>query len=498
MAFLRSPRLRSHTAGILVVAAGFAGLAQARPSAWPRFLGPGGIASVSAERIPDTFGPDRNVRWKRAVPPGHSSPVIWGDRLFLTGADGPSLVVLCYRRSDGELLWKKAFETQGKEGFMHRDATPAAPTPVTDGKRVHVYFGAYGLITLNMKGKVVWERKFPVEKSTFGTGSSPVLHDGSLYLVRDVVGLSAVHAFDAATGEERWMTPRAEAAENYSTPFVWRYGDREDLVVAGSSVVKAYDTANGRPRWWVDGVTAIACPSPVASGDLLYFGGWSTPNLPPDRRLETGFSEGSVTEEALKSPSNLLAHLDADKDGSLRPDELPPGRAKDAFKWIDFDGSGTWEVGELQGLLDFPTARGENVLLAIRGGGEGDITGSHVAWRRNKGIPYVATPLLHGGRLYYVKKGGLVSSVDAESGAVVYEAERLGQGGEYYASPVGVGDRVLIGSVRGTMFVLGTGDSLEIVARNDFGEGIFATPAVVDGTLYLRTAGHLWAIGGDE
>ena len=119
-------------------------------------------------------------------------------------------------------------------------------------------------------------------------------------------------------------------------------------------------------------------------------------------------------------------------------------------------------------------------------------------WEKTKGLPYVASPLLHEGRLYYVKKGGYVSSVDAENGEAFFEAARLGVGGEYYASPVGVGDRVLIGASRGTMFVLGTGDELEIVARNEFEEGIYATPAIVENVMYLRTAGHLWAIGNTE
>jgi outer membrane protein assembly factor BamB len=192
-----------------------------------------------------------------------------------------------------------------------------------------------------------------------------------------------------------------------------------------------------------------------------------------------------------------MAHLDRNGDGALQIDEIPLGRAKDAFASIDFDRSGGWDKAELQGFVDAPVASGRNVLVAVRGGGRGDVTESHVLWEKTKGLPYVASPLLHAGRLYYVKKGGFMSSVDVKSGTALYEAERLGGGGgEYYASPVGIGDRVLVGSVRGTMFVLGAGDRLEIVSRNDFGEGIFATPAVVENTMYLRTARHLWAIGG--
>ena len=165
-----------------------------RPT-WPQFRGPGGSASTSKARVPDDFGPDRHVRWKREVPPGHSSPVIWGDRLFLTGYDDSTLAVLCYRRTDGKLLWEKEVPMSGEERLLHRNASPAAPTPVTDGKRVHAYFGAYGLMTLDMKGRLVWKREFPIEDNEFGTGSSPILDGGSLYLVRDV-GAAGTESYD--------------------------------------------------------------------------------------------------------------------------------------------------------------------------------------------------------------------------------------------------------------------------------------------------------------
>lgn len=343
---------------------------------------------------------------------------------------------------------------------------------------------------------MVWEHRFPVESSAFGTGSSPILHEGALYLVRDIDGLSAIHVFDAASGEERWTRPRPEAGLNYSTPVIWRRGDRTELIVGGSGVVKSYDVATGEPLWWVNGQTIFVCPSPTASNDLLFFGGWSTPNVPGGNRLATGFPpEAGLTDEILDSPEELLTFLDASGDGVLQYDEVPEGRARDAYAWLDFDRDGGWELEEIETFVSGPTAPGRNVLVAIRGGGEGDVTESHVLWERTRAIPYVASPLFYNQRLYFVKKGGYMSSLDAESGEPYFEGQRLGEGGEYYASPVGVGGRVLVGSGRGTMFVLGTGDELEIVARNRFDEGIYATPAVVSNTLYLRTEGHLYAIG---
>jgi len=480
-------------AAVLVLA----GPSAAQALEWPQFRGPEGRGTAADQRLPDEFGPERNVFWKREVPGGHSSPIVWGDRIFLTGSEDATLSVLAYSRQDGALLWKRDFASAGEEQLRHRDATPAAPTPCTDGERVHAYFGGYGLVTLDMEGELLWERRFPVETSSFGTGSSPILDGGTLYLVRDTPTFSAVHAFDAATGAERWTTARPEAYLNYSTPFLWHQMDRTELVVAGSTVVKSYDAATGEALWWVTGQTVFVCPTPTASRDVLYFGGWSTPNAATEDRLTAGFEPGAgLTPEILGDPPRFVAHLDQNGDGRLQIEELPEGRAKDAFAYLDSDRNGTWDLEEIERTAERNrSAPGRNVLVAIRAGGRGDISDTHVLWEKTKGLPYVPSPLLHDGRLYYVKKGGYVSSLDAETGEAFFEAARLGVGGEYYSSPVGVGDRVLIGATRGTMFVLGTGDELEIVARNEFDEGIYATPAIVDNTLYLRTARHLWAIG---
>ncbi len=272
-------------ATVVVVLAGLAGSAAGQTLEWPQFRGPAGLAKAVGQRIPDEFGPERNVLWKKEVPAGHSSPIVWGDRVFLTGSEGSTLSVLAYSRLDGSLLWKRDFTATGEEQLQHRDTTPAAPTPCTDGE-------------------LAWEHRLPVEKSAFGTGSSPILDRGTLYLVRDVDGFSAVHAFDAATGEERWVTSRPEAALNYSTPFIWRHGDRAELIVAGSTVVKSYDAASGEALWWVGGQTVFVCPTPTASSEVLYFGGWSTPNAATEDRLVAGFGpESGLTAEILGDPS---------------------------------------------------------------------------------------------------------------------------------------------------------------------------------------------------
>ena len=129
---------------------------------WPQFRGDGSAVATD-QRVPDRFGPEENLRWKRAVPAGSSSPSVWGDRIFLTGYEGEMLKVLSFRRSDGAPVWEKEFRMQAQEELLHRDSSPAAPTVCVDAERVYAYFGAYGLIALDHEGNLVWEREFPVE-----------------------------------------------------------------------------------------------------------------------------------------------------------------------------------------------------------------------------------------------------------------------------------------------------------------------------------------------
>ena len=234
----------------------------------------------------------------------------------------------------------------------------------------------------------------------------------------------------------------------------------------------------------------------MATDETIYVGGWSTGNVRPNERLATVFETSKqLREEDLKNCKTLFARLDQNKDGKLVPDEIPAGRAKECFGFVDQNKNGAWEYRELRMLEIFPTARGKNILVAVKPGGEGDVTKSNVLWQKRRGIPYVATPLLYKGRLHYFKKGGFATCLDAKTGKPYYESKRIGVPGEYYATPVGVGNRIYVGTDSGSMVVLGTGDELEVLARIDFRESIVATPAVVENTLYLRTKSRLYAIG---
>jgi len=472
------------------------GITDSSSGTWPQFRGPGGSASVPDQRVPDRFGPEENLQWKREVPAGSSSPSVWGDHIYLTGYEGEIQQVISLRRSDGQLAWVKEFPMRSKEEYLHRDSSPAAPTICVDAERVYAYFGAYGLIALDHEGNLVWEREFPVENWSFGAGASPILDGDALYLVRDVAGLSAVYCFDAATGGQRWMTPRPDAFQNYASPYIWRHPAHSEVVVGGSGKLRGYDAKTGEELWVVTNLPTFVCPSPVADGEFLVFGGWTTANIPGPDVFVTFFDlDAGLSEELLQDPQRFVDFFDSDGDGQVQESELPEGRGRDAFPFVDRNRNEAWDVAEVRARMTRVSSPGRNVLVAVRAGGRGDITETHVLWEQTKALPYVASPLIHDGRVYYVKKGGFISCLDASSGKVHYQAKRLGLGGEYYSTPILVGDRVIVAAERGAVFVLATGDEFEVVARNELGEGIYATPAVVDNTLYIRTTNHLWAFG---
>lgn len=467
------------------------------PARWPQFRGPGGNALAEGQTVPLEFGPARNVRWKTALPAGNSSPCIWGDRIFLTAHDGPALKMLCLRRTDGKILWERERRIAAVPKYEHVAGDPANSTVATDGRHVVFLFDDHGVVVTDPEGTLLWEKKFPATGNGFSYGASPVLDGGNLYLNRDGGLDSGLVCLDVATGEQRWRVARADAIVSFCTPYVWSEGGRKQILAGGSGRLEAYDSGTGEPVWTVKGLPAFVCPSPVGGDGMVFFGGWTTAHVSGRSRVESTFGEDSgVTAGELADPKAFFARYDRNQDGRLEVPEFPPSRARDAFTFIDKNKDGFVELAEWAPFYsDQGTAPGRNVLVGIAGGGRGDITATHVKWETLKGLPYVASPVLHRGRLYLVKTGGFISCLDAKTGKPSYESERLGVGGEYYATPVAVGDHLFVCAQRGTVFAVKAGDRFEVAARNELGEGLSATPAVVDDTLYLRGEKHLWAFG---
>lgn len=426
------------------------------------------------------FGPEKNVVWQVEVPRGHSSPCLWGDKIFLTGQDGEKLVTLCLNRGTGKELWRAAAPVAKLE-TTHRIGSPAAPTPCADGERVYVYFGSFGVIAYDFAGKEVWRKELPAPVVEFGTGASPLLAEGKVILVADQDMGSHLLALDAKTGAQVWRTERPEFRRSFSTPFLWEHDGIAEIIVAGSLWVRSYEVKDGRERWSSRGMARVSNASPVAGDGLLIVSSWNV-----------GGDEGDRVKMEPFVP--FAATYDTDKDGMLSRDEFPAGKVKDRFSQMDADKDGLVTRAEYETMSDM-FDQAVNQIFAIKPNGYGDITETHVAWKVDKHLPYVSSPLFYDGRVYTIKNGGLASCYDAKTGAQHYQAERMDASGDYYSSAVAADGRIYVASQRGTVVVMAAGDALKVLARNDLREPIFATPAIIDGRLYLRTEKHLFVFG---
>jgi outer membrane protein assembly factor BamB len=451
-----------------------AGQAPGASENWPSFRGADALSVADDDpRLPDTWSATENVVWKTPVDGlGWSSPVIWGDRIFLTTvvSDGesqeprmglyfpfgspetftdsafpdPKPGDLMEREQDlhhwlvyaidfdsGEVVWTSEVNAESPAFDRHLKNTFASSTPVTDGERVYAYFGNVGVFALDMDGALVWERRFEQRATRLGWGpaASPVLHDGTLFIVNDNDEQSFVVALDSATGGERWRVERDEGT-NWSTPFVWRNEVRTELITAGSDRVRSYDL-DGRELWGFSGLNSISIPQPFSAHGLLY--------------VTSGYVGDAV-----------------------RP------------------------------------------VFAIRPGADGDITlgvgqqrNGHVVWYDESAGPYNPTPLVYGDHYFTLLDQGFFTVHDARTGEERYFTEQQvlnqevrrrvapGSGG-FSASPWAYNGKIFVLSEDGDTYVIDTTGDFNVVATNSLDEVAMSSPAVARGSLFIRTRSHLW------
>ena len=466
---------------------------------WAQFRGPNatGIAK-GAKAPPIEFGPAKNVLWKTPVPSGHSSPVYWGNRIFLTAFDAEKkqLLVMGLERATGKELWRQDVPYE-KLSAVHAVSTPATATPVVDGERVYAYFLNVGLVAYTHDGTLAWKLPLPAAEVRFGSGTSPVIAGDYLVLSRDTIVAPTILAVDRRAGTIKWEVAREIMTKtvphsSYSTPVV--VGDQ--VIVHGMGNVTAYESATGEKRWWVL-APSTGTSTPAVVGDMVYVGAWNP------------FGEADQMT-ALPAYEAALKAYDADGSGTLsqaevaaskltiavRPDvpAVPGTRLTVPFAMLDSDKSGDATAAEWANLLaTVNQISAEHGLLAIKTGGRGDVTATNVVWREKRSLPEVPSPLVFEDHVYYVRNGGILTCLDAATGRIVYR-ERLGAPGPYYSSPIAAGGRLFIGSGEGALVVFAPGDALKVLARNELGEPIYATPAVSpEGTLYVRTLSALYA-----
>ncbi len=462
----------------LVAALALSAVLPCTAAAWPQFRGPEGLGVAEGAEPPTFFGTASNVLWKAELPLGHSSPCVWGNKVFLTGYDGKKLETLCLDRSTGTVLWRETAPASKIEP-AHRIATPASSTPATDGERVYAYFGSFGLLAYDLNGKELWRVPLPAPMVEFGTGTSPILAGERVILVSDQDQGSFLLAVDRRTGKTIWRVERPEFRRSFSTPTLWKNESGVELVVPGSIWLTSYNVVDGTERWRYSGTSRVANSTPIFGDGLLFYASWNIGGDEGDRVTMPVFEE-------------FAKESDKNSDGKLTREEIPAGPVRDRLSQMDLNKDGFVTPVEWQNMRDM-FANTENAVLAVRPGGRGDITKSHVAWKSKRSLPYVSSPLYYRGRLYTVKNGGLFSCYEAKTGRVLYQDERLDAPGDYYSSAVAVGGKIYVASQKGVVSVIQAGDALEVLARNDLKEQIFATPAVVEGVLYVRTEKGLYA-----
>lgn len=493
--------MKTHPSLVISIAFAAGTLSAAAPN-WPQFRGPNASGVADDARPPVQFGPGSNEVWKVPVPPGISSPVVWGDRLFLTAVENSKLLTLAFDVRDGRELWRKAAPAETIEP-CHRFSSPAASTPCTDGERVYVYFGSFGLLAYDFSGKEAWRRPFDRLPSEYGTATSPVLAGGQLILQRDGDSTnSQLVAISPATGRTLWESPRPLAGSCYSTPMVWRHDDIEELIVQGKGRVAAYSLEGGEPKWWVRGWGFSAVTTPVAGDGVLFAGG-------------SGMGDPSEPADPLFDWARLIANHDANRDGQIAIDEMPksvvwhirkeipidvpgngfPLRDMMAF-FVDADKDGVvtmaeWDASDAFAKDKFNADR----FVAIRPGGLQDSTTSHVRWESTKGLPEMPSALFYRGRLGFVRDGAMWTLIEPATGRRVLDRERLGIGGQFSASPIAANGFIYAVNTSGTFAVLRAGDTLDVVAVNRLGEGVQCTPAIAGDRIYVRGGQHLWAFG---
>jgi len=412
---------------------------------WAKWRGPkdDGMARGDA---PAEWSDTKNIAWKTKIPgKGMSSPIIWGDRIFVTSAiagEAPSkpaandaqqgrrrgmspggdkgvdhkFMVYCVDRKTGKIIWERLANTAAPhEGYHNRYGSYASNTPATDGKMLYAFFGSFGLYAYDLDGKLAWKKSFaPMRmRMEFGEGVPLTLHADCLLVKLDSETNSYMVVFDKTTGKELWRVDRGEPS-SWSPPLVVTVKGKKQIVTSASNKTRAYDYDSGKVVWECAGLGTNVIPAPVVLDDLI------------------------VVMSGHREPN----------------------------------------------------------LQAIRLGREGDLSGTDaVVWQNQRGNSYTPSPVLHDGKLYFITDSGQLSCFDMKTGKPYYHQQRLPKPYNFKASPVGANGKLYLSTEEGDVVVIKMGEKYEVLATNTLDNASFiATPAIVDGSIYLRSQDTLYAI----
>ncbi|GAB5402974.1 MAG: hypothetical protein Aurels2KO_12050 [Aureliella sp.] len=464
---------------------------------WPQFRGNNSDGRGTGVP-PVKFSPQENELWSTPVGPGHSSPCVRGHKLFITtfNEKASTVCVECYDSRDGTQLWTTPFKVDTLE-TGHPSFNPASSSPCCDSKYVVAYFGSLGLICLNHEGETKWVKRLALTQSFGGNATSPIIHDNKVILYRGNYIDHYIACFDIASGEELWKISQTEkfTGEMACTACPIVHGDQ--LICHSARCVQSFDISSGE-RNWIAQCATTATSTPIIVGSEVLVAAWNKlgePDLRPPfpsfaELLASNDSDGSETIAKAEFPKLWIFHRPAGI-------EAPMNGAPVSFKQADKNRDGQIQRDEWQRttaeLDKFRAGYETHGLLAIPLDSEGHISADEVRVLSKRGIPEVPSPVAARGRVYLVKNGGQLSVIDIQAAEIVHRMRTRGSG-THYASPVVANNRLYTFSGDGKVSVIGLEqDKPKLLHVNEIGDRIYATPAIVEGVIFLRTHSTLYA-----
>lgn len=438
-----------------------------------------GVAT-GQQPLPSDFSKDAQQLWRTPLAPGHSTPCVSGDSIFVTtyDADKQELATVALDRNSGTVRWRQVAPTEHIEP-VHATGSPATATPACNGRQVFVFFGSYGMLCYDWDGKLLWQKPMGPFQDEFGAASSPILVDDKVILNEDHDVDSFLIALDQRTGETLWKVSRPDATRSYSSPFVLERDGHKEILVAGALQLAAYDPATGEKLWWFNGLSRIVDCTPVVHDGLIYVATW-TPGGDPGERI------------SMEPYAEALTNYDKNGDRLIGKDELPKnGPVMERFFRIDLNQDEKLDELEWQRhALVFE--RAQNLAAALEPGSRGSLAPQYVRWTYTRGLPTVPSSVVYDGVLTMVKDSGIVTSLDIANGKLLAQGRAEGRG-NYYASLVAGDGKVYLASERGVITVLKSGAEAKTLSSHDFGERIMATPVIADGVMFIRTDEALYS-----
>lgn len=452
--------------------------APAAPPMWDRFRGPNGTGVDDTNALPAVLDPAKNAVWKTELPNGYSSPVVNKDSIFLTAFEGDKLLTISLHRATGKVQWKREAPRDRLTKIDKRNS-PASPSPVLDGNSVYVFFGDYGLVSYGLDGNEKWRMPLGPFNNVYGIGASPVVAGNTIVLIIDQNIGSYAAGFDKRTGKLKWRKDRPEALSGASTPTVY---NNKYVIAPASFRVDTYDAETGEIVWYARGLASEMKSVPVIVGDRVLISGYNTPENEPGKQMK------------LPEWADVIAGFDKDKDGMISKEESPNEQTRRYFQFEDIDENGKLDAKEWK--LFQMVLGAENGLLAFKlTGAKGDITESGLLWKYHKAVPQLPTLVAYKGIVYMVNDAGVLNTIDLATGKGLKTARVRGAADSYYASIIAGDNKVYFFARSGKITVLEAGAEQKELSTSELDAEIFATPAIAEGKIYVRTTNALYCFG---